>query len=104
MYNRWLKNKDFREYFLHKLDNFLKGNNLNLDIEMYDSHPPSAIRDVFEFWLDNSDMVPVDENEIKLAEDFNTPWDAFDYFFEKNKNNGMYFSKGYNQLWCTDFK
>lgn len=97
MYLRWMNNKDFRKSFLCKLDSFLKANNLNLDL--YQSHPHHTVRSAFEYWLYNSDTVPVDNEEIKIAEDFKTPWDAFDYFLDKNKTNNIYFSKGYNQSW-----
>jgi len=102
MYKRWIENKDFRGSFLHKLDNFLKRNDLKLFIQQEDSH--NKLRNVFEYWLYNSNIVPIDDKEIKAAEDFYTPWDAFDYFFEKNKSNDIYFEKGYNQLWLMTFK
>lgn len=102
IYSRWIRNKDYRGSFLHKLDYFLEGNDLN--IETYKENQCNIMRNDFESWLNNNYSIKIDKYDIKVAEDFKTPWDAFDYFFEKNKHNTTYFSKGYNRLWLMNFE
>ena len=101
IYNRWMKNENFRDSFLHKLDDFLKSNNLN--IEKCET-TYNTVRIAFEGWLNNSHKTEFMGSQSKCADDFNTPWDAFSYFCEKNKDNSTYFSKGYNRLWLMKFK
>lgn len=82
VYDIWLHIENFRELFDQRLERFMEKNNLILDV--FETNPQYAIRSAFEHWAMS-----------QKALDYKDPWQAFDIFFEANKNNTMYFkSKG----------
>lgn len=80
VYDAWIQIENFRELFDKRLQEFMDRNGLILDI--YETNPQYAIRSAFEHW-----------SMSQKASDYKSPWEAFDVFFEKNKDNSIYFSK-----------
>jgi len=72
----------YRCKFFKLLDGFLASTNQKLDI--YETNPPSAIYNAFDYWLSNFD---IQMDFIKYLE----------IWLERNRNNQMYFSSGYDR-------
>lgn len=80
VYDAWIQIENFRELFDKRLQEFMDRNGLILDI--YETNPQYAIRSAFEHWTMSQNV-----------SSYKSPWEAFDVFFEKNKDNSLYFSK-----------
>lgn len=78
----WLNNKD---KFYNTLESFLKKTDQKLD--MHETNPASQIFIAFEYWLSKQD----DNANISNEE-------ILDIWLDKNKDNDMYFSKGYESI------
>lgn len=80
VYDAWIQIENFRELFDKRIQEFMDRNGLVLDI--YETNPQYAIRSAFEHWAMSQNV-----------SSYKSPWEAFDVFFEKNKDNSLYFSK-----------
>lgn len=80
LYDACLKTANFVDLFDKRIENFMDRNNLILDV--FETNPQYAIRSAFEHWAMS-----------EHASNYSDVWDAFDVFFEQNKDNTLYFKK-----------
>lgn len=80
VYDAWIQIENFRELFDKHLQEFMDRNTLKLVI--FETNPQYAIRSAFEHW-----------SMYQNISDYKSPWEAFNKFFEDNKNNQWYFAQ-----------
>lgn len=83
LYDACLKTTNFVDLFDKRIEDFMDRNNLILDV--FETNPQYAIRSAFEHWAIS-----------EYASNYSDVWEAFDKFFEENKNNSNYFKKQEN--------
>lgn len=85
LYDACLKTTNFVDLFNKRIEDFMDRNNLILDV--FETNPEYAIRSAFEHWAMS-----------EYASNYSDVWEAFDKFFEENKNNSDYFKKQENTV------